>query len=352
MGVVGLLDRFQRRHPWAGFPIAVLWKFLDDEGTYMAALITYYGFLSIFPLLLLALTVLGFVLQHDPGLQAALVNSALRSFPVIGDQIGENVHSLQGSVPALIVGIAVGTYGALGVMVAVQNAFAQMWAVPKAERDALHTTYARGAVAVAVLAGGIVVATALSYLSAFVSGLPGPFGGLARFVVTLLGVAANAVLIVLALKLLTARPLTIRQIAPGAVVAAVAWQVLQSTGSYLVRYQLQGTSASYGVFGIVLGLLAWIYLTALVTLFCAEINTVRTLHLYPRSLMSSMPDDTEMTAADRRAYTAYATAERLKSFQRIEVDFGAPVPEQRPPGSSPPESRPGDGEARDIEPST
>ena len=337
MGVVGLLDRFQRRHPAAGFPIAVLWKFLDDEGTYMAALITYYGFLSIFPLLLLALTVLGFVLQHDPALQDALVNSALRGFPVIGDQIGRNVHSLQGSVPALVVGLVVGVYGALGVMVAVQNAFAQMWAVPKAERAALHTTYGRGALAVGLLAGGVVVATALSYLYELMSGLPGPFDAVARVVVTVLGVAADAALIVVALKLLTARPLTVRQIVPGAVVAAISWQLLQSVGAYLVQYQLRGMSASYGVFGIVLGLLAWIYLSAFVMLFCAEINTVRTLHLYPRSLMSAMPDDTEMTAADQRAYTAYASAERLKSFQSIEVDFGPPVPEQRPSGSSSPE---------------
>ncbi|MFC5064431.1 YihY/virulence factor BrkB family protein [Actinomycetospora atypica] len=337
MGVVGSLDRFQRRHPAAGFPIAVLWKFLDDEGTYMAALITYYGFLSIFPLLLLALTVLGFVLQHDPALQDALVNSALRGFPVIGDQIGRNVHSLQGSVPALVIGLVVGVYGALGVMVAVQNAFAQMWAVPKAERPALHTTYGRGVIAVGLLAAGVVVATALSYLSTWVSELPVPFDGLARFVVTVLGVAADAALIVVALKLLTARPLTYRQIVPGAVVAAIAWQLLQSVGSYLVQYQLRGMSASYGVFGIVLGLLAWIYLSAFVMLFCAEINTVRTLHLYPRSLMSSMPDDTGMTAADERAYTAYASAERLKSFQSIEVDFGTPVPEQRPSGTSSPD---------------
>jgi membrane protein len=129
-------------------------------------------------------------------------------------------------------------------------------------------------------------------------------------------------------------------------VAAIAWQLLQSGGAYLVQYQLRGMSASYGVFGIVLGLLAWIYLSAFVMLFCAEINTVRTLHLYPRSLMSSMPDDTGMTAADERAYTAYASAERLKSFQSLEVDFGSPVPEQRPPDQPRPDAQP-----RDPEPS-
>jgi len=92
------VDDVQRRHRWMGLPLAVLWKFLDDEGTYLAALITYYGFVSLFPLLLLAVTVLGFVLQGDPAAQQAVLNSALRNFPVVGDQIGANVHSLHGSV--------------------------------------------------------------------------------------------------------------------------------------------------------------------------------------------------------------------------------------------------------------
>ncbi|MEJ2869507.1 YhjD/YihY/BrkB family envelope integrity protein [Actinomycetospora sp. OC33-EN08] len=332
MGVVGGLDRFQRRHRWAGLPLAVLWKFLDDEGTYLAALITYYGFLSLFPLLLLAVTVLGFVLQGDPALQEALVNSALRNFPVIGDQIGDNVGSLQGSVPALVVSVVVSVYGALGVTVALQNAFARMWAVPKAERPALPTAYARGAAAVGVLVGAVVVATALTALGALLPGLPAPLTGFGQVVLTILGVAVNAALVVIAFRLLTPRALTVRQVAPGAVVAAVAWQLLQSTGAYLVQYQLQGTSASYGVFGIVLGLLAWIYLSSVVALFCAEINTVRALRLHPRSLLSAMPDDTATTPADERAYTAYAEAERLKSFQNIEVGFDAGVPQQRSTG--------------------
>lgn len=338
MGVVGTIDRFQRRHRWAGLPIAVLWKFLDDEGTYLAALLTYYGFVSLFPLLLLALTVLGFVLQRDPALQDALVNSAMRNVPVIGDQIRENVHSLQGSVAALVVGIVVSLYGALGVMVATQNAFARMWAVPKAERPALPTTYLRGAVAVGVLGGGIVTATGLSSLGTLLAGHPGPVLAVARVVVLLLGVLVNAALVLIAFKVLTPRPLTVRQLAPGAVVAAIAWQVLQSVGTALVRYQLQGMSASYGVFGIVLGLLAWIYLSAVVVLVCAEINTVRTLRLSPRSLLSAMPDDTATTAADERAYTAYAAAERQKSFQNIDVEFDPPVSEPRTPDEAEPAS--------------
>jgi membrane protein len=325
VGALDRIDRFQRRHPWAGLPIAVVWKFVDDEGTYLAALITYYGFVSLFPLLLLALTVLGFALQDEPELQTAVLNSALRNFPVVGDQISENIRSLTGSVPALVIGVVVSVYGALGVTVAVQNAFNRMWVIPKAERPALLTTYGRGALAVALLAAGVFGAAGLSLLGAWLGGLPPVLVGTADVLLVLLGVALNAVLAVGAFRLLTARPLRLRQLLPGAVLAAVAWQLLQAVGAYFVRYQLQGTSASYGVFGIVLGLLAWIYLTTIVLLFCTEINTVRALRLSPRSLLSAMPDDTAVTEADERALTAYAVAERQKSFQNIDVDFDPPV---------------------------
>ena len=68
--------------PAAGFPLAVLYKYVDDNGGYLAALITYYAFVSLFPLLLLLSTVLGFVLAGDPRPPAA--GAALGPAPVPG----------------------------------------------------------------------------------------------------------------------------------------------------------------------------------------------------------------------------------------------------------------------------
>ena len=110
---VEAIDAYQRRHRWLGFPLAVVYKFGDDQGPYLAALITYYGFLSLFPLLLLLVTILGFVLQGDPHLQDELLDSALAQFPVIGSQLRENVHSLTGSGTGLAVGIVGTLYGCL-----------------------------------------------------------------------------------------------------------------------------------------------------------------------------------------------------------------------------------------------
>lgn len=340
MTLLQRVDDVQRRHRWMGLPLAVLWKFLDDEGTYLAALITYYGFVSLFPLLLLAVTVLGFVLQGDPAAQQVVLNSALRNFPVVGDQIGANVHSLHGSVGALVAGVLISIYGGLGVTQAVQNALNRMWAVPKAARPGLPAAYARGTLSVVVLGGGVLAATAASGLGATLHGiLPPAVVAPVRVVSIALAVAINATVILLGFRVLTAKAVTVRQLLPGTIVAAVAWQILQTLGGYLVRTELAGTSASYGLFGIVLGLLAWIYFSTVVALFCAEINTVRVLGLYPRSLLSAMPDDTALTPADRLALTAYVTTERQKSYQNVQVTFDDPPPPPPPP--APPRADPG-----------
>jgi membrane protein len=124
------LDDYQRRHRGAGFPLAVIYKFVDDQGSYLAALIAYYGFLSLFPLLLLLPSLLGFVLEGDPGLQQQILQSTLSQFPVIGDQLSDP-EGLQGGTTTVVIGIVGSLYGGLGVAQATQNAMNVLWAVPR-----------------------------------------------------------------------------------------------------------------------------------------------------------------------------------------------------------------------------
>src|ERR1700753_3297070 len=92
MSMVARVDAYQRRHRWLGLPLAVLYKFAGDQGTYLAAQITYYGFVALFPLLLLFTTILGYALHGNPHLQRHVLGSALAQFPVIGDQITANIR--------------------------------------------------------------------------------------------------------------------------------------------------------------------------------------------------------------------------------------------------------------------
>jgi membrane protein len=127
------LDRFQRRHLFAAFPLAVLYKYVDDSGNYLAALIAFYGFVSLFPLLLLLATVLGFVLAGDASLQHRVLDSALSQFPVVGGQLSDPKR-IGGGVTGLVVGVVGSLYGGLGVAQAVQYAMNTAWRVPRNDR--------------------------------------------------------------------------------------------------------------------------------------------------------------------------------------------------------------------------
>ena len=320
MPASGWVDRFQQRHPGVGFPLAVIYKFVDDQGSYLAALITYYGFLSLFPLLLLLSSVLGFVLQGNRQLQHEILNSALSQFPVIGDQLGDP-QGLRGSTSAVVIGVLGSVYGALGVAQALQNAMNVAWAVPRHRRPNPLASRLRSLMLLGTAGLALLGTTVLSALGLSAGAFGASLSGGQRLLATVLAVALNAVVLLFALRLATARPLGVRDVAPGAIIAALVWQLLQSFGAAYVGHVVKNASATNGVFALVLGLIAWIYLGAAALMISVEINVVRVRHLYPRALLTPFTDDVDLTRADRRAYFGYATAQQAKGFESVEVSF-------------------------------
>jgi membrane protein len=288
-------DALQQRRPFTAFPVAVVKKFGDDQGGNLAALIAYYGFVSLFPLLLVFFTVLGFVLHGHAGIQHSLKGSALSDFPVIGDQISRNVTSVRGSGLGLAIGIVGTFWGGLGVAGAAQNAMNRVWELPVTERPGFFPRIARSVGAIGTIGLGIIVTTLLG-------GVGGGSGGLGlgiRAGAIVASTALNIGLFIVAFRVLTA-DVAWRDLLPGAIFAAVAWEVLQAFGGLYVTHALKGMSQTYGLFAIVLGLLAWLYLQAQVVVYAAEINVVRARRLWPRSIA---PQD--VTDGDRRAYEEY-----------------------------------------------
>jgi inner membrane protein YhjD len=319
--VTDRLDRLQQQHPGLGFPLAVLYKFFDDQGAYLAALITHYAFVSLFPLLLLFTTILGFVLNGNPHLQNELVNSALGQFPVIGQQLRGDAHSLRGSGLALVVGIGGSIYGGLGVAQALQNALDKIWAVPRQARPNPIKARLRSLGLLVVLGGGVIATTVLSGITTGAGVLNTGLGLVNRVVAVVLSIVVDMGIFLVAFKVLTARRLSWRQIRLGALLAAVGWEVLQLLGTYYLSHTLTRSSQVYGVFGLVLGLMAWLALEAVVIVFAAEINVIHVERLYPRSLLTPFTDNVTLTVADRRAYTSYAQTERHKGFERVDVSY-------------------------------
>ncbi|MCZ2839806.1 YihY/virulence factor BrkB family protein [Modestobacter sp. VKM Ac-2985] len=320
MSVVEKLDRLQRRRRAAGFPIAVVYKYVDDSGPYLSALITYYAFVSLFPLLLLFSTILSNVLVGNPELQQQLLDSAVSQFPVVGQQLGEP-RGLSGGTLGVVVGILGSLYGALGVAQAIQYAMNTAWAVPRNSRP--NPFLARGLSLLLVATAGLAV-IGTTALATFTAGHAGSMGGASRVLTVLGSVLLNAAVFVFAFRLATARPLTIRQVLPGAFLAAVLWQLLQTFGVTYVSRVMTTASATNGVFALVLGLLAFLYLAAVVGVLCVEINVVRVNRLWPRALLTPFTDDVDLTPGDRRSYTGMAKAQRTKGFETVHVTFDPP----------------------------
>lgn len=314
--MVRWLDRLQRRSRAAGFAIAVIYKYVDDQGGYLAAVITYYAFVSLFPLLLLLTTTLGVVLAGHPELQQQVIDSALSQLPVIGEQLGEP-QQLSGGTVAVVVGIAGAFYGGLGVGVAVQNAMDTVWAVPKHRRPDPIRGRIRSLALLLVLGSAALATTALAAIgrSAEFLGWWGKAGCVAA------AVAINIGICLIAFRVTTTQKLSFRELLPGACVAAVVWQLLQWFGAFYVTRTMNSASAINGVFAIVLGLLAFLFLVSVTLVLCAEINVVRVERLHPRALMTVFTDDVELTTADRKTYTRKAKAEQAKGFEHVHVSF-------------------------------
>jgi len=322
--MVSRADAYQRRHRWAGLPVAVLYKFGDDQGSYLAAQITYYGFVAAFPLLLLLATILGYALHGNAHLQRQVLDSALAQFPVIGNQVTANVQSFHGSAAGLVIGMLGCVYGGLGIVQAVQNTLNKVWGVPRDSRPNPVRGRLRSLLLLAFGGASVMVTTVLSALGAAGDAYGASLGVTFRALAAAAAIALNVTLFIVTFRVLTARPVAVREIRAGAVAAAVTWQALQWAGTLLLGHELKGATATYGLFALVLGLLACIYLGAVTVVICAEFNAVRAARLWPRSLLAPFTDNADLTPADRRAYTSYAKTERHKSFENIDVSFGEP----------------------------
>lgn len=309
-------DAFQQRHGWIALPVAVAKKFGDDQAGNLAALIAYFGFLCLIPLLMVAVTVVGEVSAHDPGMRQRLLDSALRDVPVIGPQIGADVHGIRGSGLTLIVGIVLSLWSGLGVTKSFQTAMDAIWNVPFRRRPGLLPSTVRAVLMVVVLGLATILSAGLAAL--------GTSGSAAAWV-SAMGLAGAALvnvgLFMAAFRILTVADVSWSDVAPGAVLGGLAWTALCSIGTYYVSHQLRNASSVYGTFASVIVLLAWLYLGARIALYAAELNVVRRDGLRPRSLVQP-----PLTDGDRDALRRYAEQEARRPEEDVDVTFGAGIP--------------------------
>lgn len=312
-GLVRWVDRWQQSHAVPGFIFAVVKKFGDDRGSTLAALFAYYAFVALFPLLLLLVTILGYILAHQPGVQERVLHSALLEFPIIGDQIAGNIHSLRARGIGIVVGIVGLVWGSLGLAQQGQYAMAQVWNIPGVHRPSFLVRLLRSLGLLVVLGFGVTASSALT-------GVAGATGVIAALTSLAGSVAINVVVFLLAFRVLTPAQVASRDLHLGATVAAGLWTALQYGGGYLVAHQLRHASQVYGFFGTVLGLLSFLALAGTMTLYAAELNVVRARRLWPRSIVQP-----PLTSGDRQVLSDIARQEKRRPEQQVTVDYPSPA---------------------------
>ena len=304
-------DAFQRGSSIPRVLVATVKKFGEDRAGQLAALIAYYGFFSLFPLLLALVTGVALVVD-DPAVQRRVLDAALGPFPVIGERIGRNIRALPAKGAALAIGLAGAVWAGLGVVRAAQAAMNRIWHVPVRRQPGLVVAVLRGLVMLATLGVFVLVASVLGG-GALAAGGGEPW---VRGAAAAGSALMNLAVFLVAFRILTVADVGWRDVLPGAALAAIGWTLLQATGGYLVGRQLERAAPTYGFFAVVIGALTWLSLGAQLTLFAAELNVVLARGLSPRSL-----DPEDLTEADRRALTALAKVEERREEEDVDVRF-------------------------------
>jgi membrane protein len=301
------VDDFQQRHPTLGFPIAVWRKFSEDQAGNLAALVAYWAFFSIFPLLLVAVTVVGIV-----GVGKGTFNDVMSQFPLVG----QNLKGLSGNWWGLVVGIATALWSGLAVVKATQSAFDAVWEVPMRERPSFFAKLVSGLKALVVIGVGMVVSLGLAGIATGGKKVHVTWPIWLRVVDALITVALNVGLLALAYTWLTKRELKLRQMLPGAVFAGVILFGLELAAGALITHAAAGQKNAAGTVSTVLGMLWFFALAGQIILYGAEINVVKVEKLWPRGLVDA-PD----TQADHRAYEAYAQEKTYRPNQHVTTGF-------------------------------
>ena len=278
---ISKIDKWQQRHRWSVLAYAVIKKYGEDEAGKQAALLAYYGFLSLFPLLLVLTTLAGLLANSHPGLQQDIIHGTTSYFPVLGGQLSNHIHTLHKNGLALVIGIIFTLYGARGVADVFRRGVQHIWSVPKAARQGFPKTIPNSLV--------IIVVGGLGFLVASIStGLAAAAGHGPAF--RLLSVAVNLFvlfwLFTFLLNICLPRQVPVKDTKSGALAAAIGLVILQALGGYLLKRELKNLDALYSYFAVALGLLFWIYLQAQMLYYAVTLAAVRAQHLWPRSILN------------------------------------------------------------------
>ncbi|MFD2415336.1 YihY/virulence factor BrkB family protein [Amycolatopsis pigmentata] len=275
------LDAYQQRHRWLAVPVAVARKFSEDQSTNLASMIAFWAIFSVFPLLLVFVTLLGFLVPDD--LKNTVLGTVSSMFPMVDNSA---LRGLSGSWFALIFGLVTALWSGTAVVRITQDAFNSVWHLPASERPTLVRRVGRSLAVLATIGLGLVLTTVLSgFITTLASALH--LGWLGNLLGYAIAIALDVGLFIAAFRILTDRSVTMRDVLPGALLTGVLFWVLQSLSSLIIGRYVAGASRTYGQFATVITLLWWFYLQSVITVLGAQLNVVLKERLHPRALTAT-----------------------------------------------------------------
>jgi membrane protein len=302
------VDSAQKDNERLSIAVATYKKFSDDKASNLATMIAFWAFFSIFPLLLVLVTVLSYVLPaHD---KHSVLTHVANLMPLLDPN---SVSALSGSWWAIVVGGLTALWSGLGVVRTTQFAFDSTWEIPYHQRPGTLKQVVRSVWVLATIGLGLVATTLIS--SFIISGSSGvSLGPLTKVAGYVVAIALDVGLFIAAFKILTTRDVTVREVLPGALLAGVIFFILQELSAFIISSHLKNAQSTYGHFATVITILWWFYLQAQVTLLGAELNVVLAERLYPRTLVGEPKTD-----ADRRALQSYVAERAYTPNQSVET---------------------------------
>ena len=315
--VIAWADGLQRRHGALGFPYAVVKKYGDDGGGRQAALITYYGFLSIFPLLLLGVAILSRVLAGNPDLRQRLITAIVP--PALQSTVEHSAAILPTSPVPFIAGLIGLLFSGTGVVFSAYETLNHIAAVPHRLRAGFVSRYTRVFAMLATLLLGAVLVGALTVVVTALPDLP----GVERAAAVLGSAIVVCAVLLLGAKVLLARPAPVRTLWPAAVLGAAAVTLVLNLGAALLARLVSKAGPVYGSFATAAGIFGVLYLVSQALVYSAEVAAVRYARLWPRGLDLNHP-----TTADARALALLAREQERIPAARIEFRL---APDDVPP---------------------
>lgn len=304
------VDAAQKRHRRASIAVATYKKYSDDKAANLATTIAFWGFFAIFPLLLVLVTLLGWILSGSD--KDTVLTHVAQLFPLLDPK---TVNGLKGTWWAVALGGVTALWSGMGVVRTVQFAFDSVWEIPYHERLGMLKQVLRSLWILATIGLGLVLSTLVSgFVVSASNGVH--LGALGRIGGYVLSAALDIGLFIAAFQILTTRKVTTREVLPGALLAGVMFFILQNVSTFIISSHLKNAQATYGHFATVITILWWFYLQAQITLYAAELNTVLVERLYPRSLVKA-----PQTEADHRALQAYASERTYQPQEQVETRF-------------------------------